>query len=337
MSDEIENVSVETPVTETPVVEAPAPTFEETADRIAREIAERDPIHGPDGKFQPKVVAPSAPTGIDVPGKPELAAPEPVKPAIEAPQSLSDAVKKVWPSLPPDVQAEWAKRESEATQKITTDGQRLKSLSAFEELSNSIQDRLREVNAPAPEYFRRLSAADQLLSRDGPAGLREVAKMYGIDPRAAFGQPGQQPDPSSALHSKIHELETRLAEREEADKQARLNAALKQIEQFSKDKPHFSAVEDLMDKFLRSGAAKGLDDAYDMAINAHPEIRAKREAEAKAEAEKKAAEEAKAKAARDAKITPLARRPGSTPTAPIKGKSIWETIDKVDAEIRARG
>lgn len=91
-----------------------------------------------------------------------------------------------------------------------------------------------------------------------------------------------------------------------------------------------------MDKFIRSGAAKGLEDAYEMAINAHPEIRAKRDAEAKAEAEKKAAEEAKAKAAKDAKISPLARRPGSIPTAPIKGKTIWDTADRVAAEIRAR-
>ena len=44
--------------------------------------------------------------------------------------------------------------------KITTDGERLKSLSAFEEVATGIQDRLRQVNAPAPEYFRRLAAAD---------------------------------------------------------------------------------------------------------------------------------------------------------------------------------
>jgi membrane protein involved in colicin uptake len=145
-----------------------------------------------------------------------------------------------------------------------------------------------------------------------------------------------QPDPSSALHSKIHELETRLSEREQADQQARLNAANQQIEQFKKDRPYFDEATDMMDKLIRSGAAKGLEDAYDMAINAHPEIRAKRDTEAKAEAEKKAAEEAKAKAARDAKINPLARRPGSTPTAPLKGKSIWDTVDHVAADIRAR-
>ena len=333
MDPKIADVGTEQTTTETPVVETP-PTIEETMDRVAREVAEREPLKGPDGRFQPKVAAPGAPSGIEVPGKPELAAPEPAKPAIEAPQSLSDDVKKVWATLPPAVQAEWAKRESESTQKITTDGQKIKALSSFEEALAPFQARLQQVQAPPHEYVRRLAAADQMLASDPVRGIQEVARLYGIDLRQAVTG---QPDPNNALHSKIHELETRLSDREKADEQARLRAANQQIEQFKKDRPYFDAAVDMMDKLITSGAAKGLEDAYDMAINAHPEIRAKRDTEAKAEAEKKAAEEAKAKAAKDAKISPLARRPGSIPTAPIKGKSIWDTADRVAADIRARG
>lgn len=332
MTDEIENVSAETPVAETPVVETP-PTFEETMDRVAREVAEREPLKGPDGRFQPKVAAQGAPEGLEVPGKPELAPPEPARPAIEAPQSLPDDVKKAWATFPPEVQAGIARRENEAHEKITADGQRIKALSSYEEALAPFQARLQQVQAPPHEYVRRLAAADQMLASDPVRGIQEVARLYGIDLRQAVTG---QPDPSSALHSKIHELETRLSEREKADEQARLSAANQQIEQFAKDRPYFQEAVDMMDKLIRSGAAKGLEDAYDMAINASPEIRAKRDAEAKAEAEKKAAEEAKARQAKDAKISPLARRPGSTPTAPIKGKSIWDTIDKVDAAIRAR-
>ena len=334
MDPEIADVGTEQATTETPVVDTPKPSFEETMDRVAREVAEREPLKGPDGRFQPKVAAPGAPEGLDVPGKPELAAPEPAKPAIDAPQSLPDDVKKAWATLPPEVQAGIARRESEAHEKITADGQRIKALSSFEEALAPFQARLQQVQAPPAEYVRRLAAADQLLASDPHRGIQEVARLYGIDLRQAVTG---QPDPSSALYSKIHELETRLSEREKADESARLNAANQQIEQFKKDRPYFDEAVDMMDKLIRSGAAKGLADAYDMAINAHPDIRAKRDTEAKAEAEKKAAEEAKAKAAKDAKISPLARRPGSTPTAPLKGKSIWDTIDKVDAAIRARG
>ncbi len=333
MSDEIENVSAEVATPEAAVVETP-PTIEETMDRVAREVAEREPLQGPDGRFQPKVAAPGAPAGTDVPGKPELAAPEPVKPGIDAPQSLSDDVKKVWAQLPPAVQAEWAKRESESTQKITTDGQRIKALSSFEDALAPFQARLQQVQAPPHEYVRRLAQADQLLASDPHRGIQEVARLYGIDLRQAVTG---QPDPSSALHSEVKSLKAELSQLKEADANARIRVANQQIEQFKKDRPHFDAAEDMMDKLIRSGAAKGLEDAYDMAINAHPEIRAKIAADATKAAEAKAAEDAKARQAKDAKISPLARRPGSTPTAPIKGKSIWDTAERVAADIRARG
>ena len=333
MDPEIADVGTEQATTETPVVDTPKPSFEETMDRVAREVAEREPLQGPDGRFQSKVAAPGAPEAVEVPGSPSAAAPEPVQPAIEAPQSLPDDVKKAWPTLPRAIQEVWNRREGEATQKITADGERIKALSNFEEALAPFQARLQQVQAPPHEYVRRLAAADQMLASDPLRGIQEVARLYGIDLRQAVTG---QPDPSSALHSKIHELETRLSEREQADRQAKLIDANQRIENFRKDRPHFDEAMDMMEKLIRSGAAKDLPDAYDMAINAHPEIRAKRDAEAKAEAEKQAADEAKAKAAKDAKISPLARRPGSTPTGPIKGKSIWDTIDKVDAAIRAR-
>lgn len=333
MDPEIADVGTEAPTTETPVVETPKPTFEETMDRVAREVAEREPLKGPDGRFQSKVAAPGAPADIEVPGKPELAPPEPAKPAIEAPQSLPDDVKKAWATLPPEVQAGIARRESEAHEKITADGQRIKALASFEEALAPFQARLQQVQAPPHEYVRRLAAADQMLASDPLRGIQEVARLYGIDLRQAVTG---QPDPSSALHSEIQSLKTELSQIKQADEQARLRAANQQIEQFKKDRPYFDEAVDMMDKFIRSGAAKGLEDAYDMAINAHPEIRAKRDAQAKAEATQKAAEEAKARAAKDAKISPLAKRPGSVPAAPIKGKNWMETVDRVDAEIRSR-
>lgn len=333
MDPEIADVGTEAPATETPVVEAPRPTIEETMDRVAREVIEREPLKGPDGRFQSKVAAQGAPEGIEVPGKPELAAPEPVKPAIEAPQSLPDDVKKAWATFPPEVQAGIARRENEAHEKITADGQRIKALSSFEEALAPFQARLQQVQAPPAEYVRRLAAADQMLADNPLQGIQEVARLYGIDLRQAVTG---QPDPSNALYSELNTLKAELAQIRQADETARISAANQQIEQFKKDKPHFDIAVDLMDKFIRSGAAKGLSDAYDMAINAHPDIRAAIAAEARAEAEKRAAVDAKEKAARDAKITPLAKRPGSVPTAPIKGKSIWDTADRVAADIQRR-
>ncbi len=333
MTDEIvDSAPVVTEAAAAPVAQA-EPTVDDTMRDVLAEIRAREPSHGADGKFQPKVVAQGAPEGADVPGKPELAAPEPAPPAIDAPQSLPDDVKKVWPSLPPQVQQAWSKRESEATQKITTDGQRIRDLSSYEEALRPFQARLQQVNAPPQEYIRRLAQADSLLATNPAQGIQEVARLYGIDLRQMLTG---QPDPSSALTTKISELESRLADREKADEQARLNDATQRIEQFKKDRPYFDDATDMMDKLIRSGAAKGLDDAYDMAINAHPEIRAKRDADAKKAADKRAADEAAERQAKDAKIAPFARRPGSAPAVASKKGSWEDTMKEVQAEIRAR-
>ena len=333
MTDEIvDSAPVVTEAAAAPVA-TPEPTVDDTMRDVLAEIRAREPSRADDGKFQPKVVAQGAPTGTDVPGKPELAAPEPVQSAIDAPQSLPDDVKKVWSSLPPAVQQAWSKRESEATQKITTDGQRIKDLSSYEEALKPFQARLQQVNAPPQEYIRRLAQADSLLATNPAQGIQEVARLYGIDLRQMLTG---QPDPSSALTTKISELESRLADREKADEQARLNDATQRIEQFKKDRPYFDDATDMMDKLIRSGAAKGLDDAYDMAINAHPDIRAALAADAKKAADKKAADEAAERQAKDAKIAPFARRPGSAPAVASKKGSWEDTMKEVQAEIRAR-
>ncbi len=333
MTDEIvDSAPVVTEAAAAPVA-TPEPTVDDTMRDVLAEIRAREPSRADDGKFQPKVVAQGAPTGTDVPGKPELAAPEPVQSAIDAPQSLPDDVKKVWSSLPPAVQQAWSKRESEATQKITTDGQRIKDLSSYEEALRPFQARLQQVNAPPQEYIRRLAQADSLLATNPAQGIQEVARLYGIDLRQMLTG---QPDPSSALTTKISELESRLADREKADEQARLNDATQRIEQFKKDRPYFDDATDMMDKLIRSGAAKGLDDAYDMAINAHPDIRAALAADAKKAADKKAADEAAERQAKDAKIAPFARRPGSAPAVASKKGSWEDTMKEVQAEIRAR-
>lgn len=333
MSDEIvETAPVVTEAAAAPVA-TPEPTVDDTMRDVLAEIRAREPSRADDGKFQPKVVAQGAPEGTDVPGKPELAAPEPAPPAIDAPQSLSDDVKKVWSTLPPAVQADIAKRERETTHKITSDGQRIKDLSSYEEALRPFQARLQQVNAPPQEYIRRLAQADSLLATNPAQGIQEVARLYGIDLRQMLTG---QPDPSSALTTKISELESRLADREKADEQARLNDATQRIEQFKKDRPYFDDATDMMDKLIRSGAAKGLDDAYDMAINAHPDIRAALAADAKKAADKKAADEAAERQAKDAKIAPFARRPGSAPAVASKKGSWEDTMKEVQAEIRAR-
>ena len=333
MSDEQIAATTEAPVT----TEAPAapPTMADTMDRVAREIEEREPSRGEGGKFQPKIAAEGA-NGTEVPGSPTAAqAPDPAPPVIEAPQSLPAEVKEKWSTFPPETQRWLADREGEVHKKFTADGERIKSLSAFEEVLKPFDARLKAIQAPPAEYVRRLAIADHELSTDFPNAVLKLCQMYGHDPRSVFGNTGQQPDPNRALDQRVtQQVESQVKPLRAELEQFKIKAAEEQIAQFSKDKPHFAAVEPLMSKMYEPGM--DLNELYQMAVRAHPEVSAKVAAEAKAEADKKAAAEAKEKADKDARIGPLARKPGSTPTGPIKGKTIWETMDRVAAEVTSR-
>jgi len=348
MSDEIQQPVVEAP--SAPAVEAPSvpaqvespQSLDDTLAKTMAEIKARRPEQGADGKFIAKAGATPATPELQVPGSPEAATPEPALPAIEAPQSLPDDVKKVWSTLPRSVQETWSRREGETHAKITADGERLKSLGAFEELSTSVQDRLKQVNAPAPEYFRRLAAADQLLVQNGPAGLRQIAQLYGIDPRVAFGvgQPGQgQPaDPHfSALVQEVSALKSQIADQQEIARKQSLTQAEAKIEAFKKNAPHFDKVEATMTTLYRDNPSLSLEQLYDMAVNANPETRKILADEQAAKAKAEADEKQKQDQAAAAKLATLARKPGSVGTVAKAGGSWEDTMGATFRNIRARG
>jgi hypothetical protein len=332
----------QSPAPAAPAAEAPAApaekapeTFSETLHRVAQQATARM-VRGADGRFQAREGAAPATPAVELPGSPTAATPEPAPPAIEAPQSLPDVVKALWPSLPRAAQENWSKRESEAHRKITTDGERLKSLDAVEAAIADSAQFLSEHRIPKPEYIRRLAVADQMLRANGPQALAQIAQMYGIDVRAAFATPGYQPDPNNALSREITQLRSEIASLKSDSDESRINAGLQMIDNFRKDKAHFDEAVPMMEKMIASGVAKDLAEAYDMAINADPGIRAKRETEAKKAADEKAAKDAKEKAEKDARIAPLGRRPGSVPTAPIKGKTMFDTLRATAKSIEAR-
>jgi hypothetical protein len=346
MSDEIQPSVVDTStpapaVADAPQVEAqPERSLDDTLAATMAEIRARRPEQGTDGKFIAKAGADTATPELKVPGSPEAATPEPALPAIEAPQSLPDDVKKAWSTLPRAIQEVWSKREGETHAKITADGERLKSLGPFEELSTSIQDRLKQVNAPAPEYFRRLADADKLLVTNGPAGLRQIAEMYGIDPRAAFGvgQPtqGQPADPHySALFQKVGALESQLTQQQQAAETARIAEANAKIDAFKKSAPHFDKVEALMAKLYEPGLE--LQQLYDMATKAHPEVSKLLSAEQEAKAKAEALEKQKEETAKAAKLATLSRKPGSVGTVAKTGGSWEDSMAASWRNIKARG
>lgn len=346
MADEIDQTSsTEAPSgpQEVVVVDAPKPSLEETMAKVYDDIQAREPTREDNGRFKAKVVAAAgAPEVAEVPGQSQAAPPDPAQQVIEAPQSWPAEVKGKWQALPPDVQKYILDREGEVHKKFTSDGERLNVLTAIEQATAPYQARLREVGVPAHEYFRNLMSFDVGLKQNPVEAVRALEEYTGLNfaQLSKFsGQPmaqGQQPDPTSALSRQFHELRAQVDTLGKQNEQAQLNAAKQTIEEFAKDKPHLNALEPLMVKLIDGGLAKGLPDAYEQAAKLHPEVSKLIAAEAAEAARKKAEEEAKEKALKDRKAATFAQRPGSAPTAPVKGKDIWDTLSKTADEVYAR-
>jgi len=338
MSEEIAQPSAESAPSgpqEVVVVDQPRPSLDETLAKVGNEIFSRhEPERNVDGRFKSKVVAPAdagAPEGVEVPGSPVAAPPElaPV-PTIEAPQSLPASLREKWPTLPPDVQRDIAARESEAHQRITTDGQRIKSLQQYEELAAPLAEAAKSLNLSVPDYQRGLMEGDRFIKQHPDQAILRIAQAYGVDLNALVTgtpQPQRQPNPNGDLYRELNAVKSKLSSIEEQTQSEKLRAAEQTVASFKKDKPYFDEVESLMTKLYEPGM--DLNALYDMAVNASPEVRARVTAE-------KAAAEAKERQAKDAKVAPFARRPGTAPTAPARAKSWQETFDNKAREVRSR-
>lgn len=339
MSEEIAVADTPTPapVIDAPAVEAPVErSMDETLAAEFERIKAARPQQGEDGKFIAKAGATPATPEIKVPGSPEAAPPDPARPVIEAPQSLPADVKAEWSTLPPKVQEYWANRESEIHKKITTDGERLKSIEAFDEALAPAREFIEQNRIPKPEYIRRLAAADHALRTNGPAALAEIARMYGINPAAAPQIAGQPVDPQfNALAQELGAIKSQLTAQQQAAETARLAEAEAKIDAFKKNAPHFEKVEALMTKLYEPGMELG--QLYDMATKAHPEVSKLIQAEQEAKAKAEAIEKQKAEAAKAAKLSTLSRKPGSVGVVAKAGGSWEDSMAATFRSIRARG
>ena len=143
-------------------------------------------------------------------------------------------------------------------------------------------------------------------------------------------------DPNvQALQDKLHQLETNLTQREQAQLNERKAQVAKEVEAFAAENPYFDEVADDIIPLLNAGIP--LKDAYEKAVWANPMTRAKELARVQTEAEAKLKEKAKkdaevAKKATSVNVNP--RDTGKAPTAP-KG-SMEDTMRETLAKIRAR-
>ena len=285
-----------------------------------------------------------------------------------APEAFAKEAKAEWANVPPSVQAAILKREQDMEKGVNE----LKS--KYSDMDKVLQPHLEAIRAqghtPA-EAVNQLFAWMMALAGNPDQAFPALAQSFNYDLSKAIGQQTQQPQQEgqeqppeispedlppgvsqyiSGLEQKLQQFEksfnekfTGLEHNFAAQSQAKTQEIL---DNWSRDKEYYEDVREMMAQLLQSGAvpldSKGqvdLDAAYDRAMWAHPEVRAKvlaaqeqqrqTEAKNKAEAEKKAQAE-QAAAARKAGVSINSSSPGMSGAAssgkPGKRKSVRESI-----------
>lgn len=151
------------------------------------------------------------------------------------------------------------------------------------------------------QAVHQMFAADYMLRTGTPQQkLQMAAKLlndYGIDPSVFSAPPQEQGDP------RVRQLEEQLAQFQQqqaylAQQQdwAARNELQQQLAAFAEGKEHFETVREDMAALIAAGRATTLEDAYEMACRANPNVFTSIAAKQREEIENQLREEAKRKA-----------------------------------------
>lgn len=248
--------------------------------------------------------------------------------ARPAPNTWRKDVAAKWATLPPEVQAEVERRESDFHKGI----EKYKAAAQF-------QDEVQKAVAPYVPTFRSLGispaeaiqglmSTDAVLRNGTPheklATFQSLAQQYGIDLGQAQSFQGADPQ-VSALQQQIQHLQSYLQQQETKGQQAEQAAVNAEIARFASDPKHghFDQVREHMAALLQAGLAKDLSDAYAQAVYANPATRAAVQQQ-QAKASKGSAAQA-AKVAKQAASVNVRSRPAMAPEM-AAGQTMDETI-----------
>ncbi len=336
--------------------EQPAQSFEDTMSAVWDKM---NPTRDDGGKFASD--APVKPEGAENAAEAKIGddndqplekAPEPAKPAIEAPNSWSAEMKAKFGALPPEAQEYIAQREREAHAAITQKGEQIK---AFEPIRQTL-DQHREVfvknGVSEAEGVQRLFQADRFLQEQPVEAIQWLANHYGVDLRQ-FSTGNQQHDQSQQPSSEVIQLRRELAEiknsltaRERKEQQAQTTTVTQAINDFAskEENKYFDEVEEELMGLIPVIKAKEpglnygevLQKAYDRAVYANPDVRQRLQADQqKAAEDKRKADEAEA--VRKAKQAGGINQKSVQGTSPTKGASMEDTMSQVYDRLHGNG
>lgn len=262
---------------ETDTTETEAPQVEAQVTEESPEEVKEDKSRDEKGRFAKKaetseeVVEPSPET--------ELTAEKPAtEQKLQAPAHWGGASKVRWDKLPARVQEAILKDQEE----LATHRQKY---GALEQVLAPARQQLSMRYGDEVQGIKTLLAYADAMERDPLGTLEYIARERGIDLSqfAPQAQPGQHTDADPRLmaaHQQIQRLEQHINSIEQRVQGSSTSALQSQIDTFAQDPkhPYFNDVRVQMGALIHAAQVQGknltLDQAYDMAVNADPVIRA---------------------------------------------------------------
>jgi hypothetical protein len=254
--------------------------------------------------------------------------------AIKPPQSWKPAAREHWATLPPDVQAEIARREGETSRVLneTTDARQFRE--TFQQTISPYESMLRSEGAdPMQAMGSLLETARQLRSgspQQKAALVAQIVKGYGVPidglDAALAGQPYQGPQ-HAPVDPRVDQLFAQIEQAKAQRAQQEAQSADEAVQSFGSDKEFFNDVRDDMADLIevaeRRGQKLDLETAYRRALAMNDEIsKVVQQREAA-----KSAGNAKASTQRAKAAASSVRSSGPAPKAATGNESLREAIE----------
>jgi len=227
-------------------------------------------------------------------------------------------------------------RESEYAKGVSTYKNEAERAKAIWGALEPFMPELQQHRIDPAQWVGNLGRAHQQLATGSPQQklqmFQKLAQDYGV-PLQALVQTEGQPDPVlqyvSPLYEQVNQLKGQLHSWQTQQQQAEQRQIQSQIEKFAEGKPYFEQVRETMSGLLQSGLAQDLDSAYEAAVRLpqHESIFQEMQQQQQLEAEKRAAEQRAAVATRARNQTVSTR--STTPTGPrskSSGSGLRDTI-----------
>lgn len=227
---------------------APAPAEATVEDSLSKVWAKHNPARAEDGKFAPRDGKTETPAPT-LDAKPAEATPPPA-PTVEAPRAWTAEQKAIWAKLPPEAQPLIAAREAELQEIKSSSGRLAAEYKPLRDTFEAHKDYLSQIGMPPTQWLNNaLAVSRQLDTGNAAAVIKDLARQYSVDLGQIYDPLETPPDPRvAAMERELAQLRNQVGSQQQSVAAQQAAAAETQIlsvvEQFKKDNPDVSQIED---------------------------------------------------------------------------------------------